>query len=86
MSPESPVCGERQDRPEPVLVQNSGHVDISALNIFFEIDGRKSRYIKEVLDWYRDEMPEISGDMNRNRKSIVMNSKNREEQRDGCQN
>ena len=44
---------------EPVFVQNSGHVDddtqISALDVFYEMDGRESRYIKEVLDWYRDE-------------------------------
>ena len=26
---------------------------ISALDAFFEMDGRKSRYIGEVLDWYR---------------------------------
>ena len=53
------ACGERQDRPELVLVQNSGHVDddtpISGLDVFYEMDGRKSRYTKEVLDWYREE-------------------------------
>ena len=42
-----------------MLVQNSGHVDddmrISAFDVFYEMDGRESRYIKEVLDWYRDE-------------------------------
>ena len=27
VSPEYPVSGERQDRPGPVVVQNSGHVD-----------------------------------------------------------
>ena len=41
-------------------MQNPGHVDdgiqISALDVlFYEMDGRKSRYIKEVLDWYREE-------------------------------
>ena len=42
-----------------VLVQKSGHVDedvqISALDSFYKMDGRKSRYIGEVLDWYRRE-------------------------------
>ena len=46
-------------RPDPVLFQNSGHVDddiqISALDVLCEIDGRESRYIKEVLGWYREE-------------------------------
>ena len=49
----------REDRAEPVFVQNSGHVDddmqISVLFEFFEVDGRKSPYIKEVFDWYREE-------------------------------
>ena len=40
-------------------MQKAGHVDddvhISALDAFDEMDGRKSRYIGEVLDWYRDE-------------------------------
>ena len=49
------ASGERQDRTEPTLVQKSGYVDdgihISALDVFYEMDGRKSRYIKEVLDW-----------------------------------
>ena len=56
VSLEYPASGERQVRPEPVLVQNSGHVDddiqISALDVFYEMDGRESRYIKEVLAWY----------------------------------
>ena len=43
----------------PVLVQKSGHVDddvqISALDKFYEMDERKSRYIGEVLEWYRRE-------------------------------
>ena len=37
---------KRQDRPGSVLVQSSGHVDddiqISALDAFYEMDGRKS--------------------------------------------
>ena len=56
---ENCASGETQDRPGSVLVQKSGHVDddvqISALDAFYEMDGRKSRYIGEVLDWYRDE-------------------------------
>ena len=56
---EYPASGETQDRPGSVLVQKSGHVDddvqISALDAFYEMDGRKSRHIGEVLDWYRGE-------------------------------
>ena len=40
-------------------MQTSGHVDddeqISALDTFYEMDGRKGRYIGEVLEWYRRE-------------------------------
>ena len=39
-----------------------GDVQISALDAFFEMDGRKSRYIREVLDWYRGE---DAGDLRR---------------------
>ena len=53
---------------EPVLVQKSGHVDedvqSSALDAFYEMDGRKSRYIREVLEWYRGE---DVGDLNRSK-------------------
>ena len=56
---EYPASGETQDRPRSVLVQKSGHVDddvqISALDPFYEMDGRKSRYIREVLEMYRGE-------------------------------
>ena len=42
-----------KDRPGSGLVQTSGHVDdhvqISALHAVYEMDGRKSRYIGEVL-------------------------------------
>ena len=59
MSLEYPASGERQDRPWSVLGQSPGHVDddiqISALDAFYKMDGRKSRYIREVLDWYRGE-------------------------------
>ena len=60
------ASGETQDRPGSVLVQKSGHVDddlqISASDAFYEMDGRKSRYIGEVLDWYRGE---DAGDLKR---------------------
>ena len=40
-------------------MHTSGHVDddvqISALDAFYEMDGRKRRYIGEVLEWYRGE-------------------------------
>ena len=55
---EAPASGEKQDRPAPVLLQNS-HVDddiqISSLNVFYEMDGRKSHCIKELLDCFRGE-------------------------------
>ena len=38
-------------------MQKSGHIDddvqISALDASYEMDGRRSRYIGEVLEWYR---------------------------------
>ena len=37
-------------------------VQISALHAFYEMDGRKSRYIGEVLEWYRGEH---AGDLKR---------------------
>ena len=56
---EYPASGETPDRLGSVLVQKSGHVDDEvqsyALDAFHEMDGRKSRYIGEVLDWYRGE-------------------------------
>ena len=63
-----PATGETQDRPGSVLVQKSGHVgdneQISVLDAisYYEMDGRKSRYIGEVLDWYRGE---DAGDLKR---------------------
>ena len=48
-----------QSRLGSVLVQTSGHVDddvqISALDPLYEMDGRKSRYNSEVLEWYQRE-------------------------------
>ena len=65
---EYPARGETQNRPGSALVQKSGHVDddvqISALDAFYEMDVRKSRYIEEVLEWYRGKMPEISREVN----------------------
>ena len=47
-------------------MQTSGHVDdvvqISALEAFYEVGGRKSRYLGEVLEWYRGE---DAGDLKR---------------------
>ena len=63
---EYPASGETQNGRGSVLVQKSGRVDddvqISALDAFYEMDGRKSRYIGEVLDW--EKMPEISREVN----------------------
>ena len=62
---EYPASGETQSRPGSVLVQTTGHVDddvqISALDAFYEMDGRKTRYSGEV-EWYRGE---DSGDLKR---------------------
>ena len=56
---ESLESGDSQVRLETVLLQWSGHVDddiqSSALDVLSEIDRRESRYIEEVLKWYRDE-------------------------------
>ena len=63
---EYPASSETQSRPGSVLVQKSGRVDddvqISALDASYEMDGRKSRYIGEVFDWYRGE---DAGDLKR---------------------
>ena len=56
-----PSCtsGISTSRPGSVVVQKSGRVDddvqISALDAFCEMDGRKSRYTAEVLERYRGE-------------------------------
>ena len=54
---EYPARGETQDRLGSALMQKSGHVDddvqITALDAFYEMDGRKSRYIGGVLERYR---------------------------------
>ena len=56
---EYPARGETPRRPNPVFAQKSGHADddvqISALDAFYEKDGRKSRYIGEVLERCRGE-------------------------------
>ena len=63
---EYPVSCEIQSRPGSVLVRKSGRVDddmrITALDAFYEMDGRKSRYIGEVLDRHRGE---DAGDLKR---------------------
>ena len=57
---------KKQGGLDPLRVQKSGHVDddiqISALDVVYEIDGRRSRHISEVLDWYREE---DAGDLKR---------------------
>ena len=72
---EYPATGETQDRRESVLVQKLGHVDddvqISALDPFYEMDGRKSRYIGEVLEWYRGE---DAGDLKRSELNEFINT------------
>ena len=67
--PRTELCeGEKQDRLEPVLVHNSGHVDddvqFSALDVLYEMNGRESRCIKKILDWYREE---DAGDLRRSK-------------------
>ena len=63
---ENPANGETRCRAGSVLVQKSGHVDddvqLSAFGSIYEMDGRKSRYIGEVLEWYRGE---DAGDLKR---------------------
>ena len=65
---EYPASGETQDRPGSVFVQKSGHVDddiqISALDAFYEMDGRKSRFIGEVWNGIEEKMTEISREVN----------------------
>ena len=61
------ASGEKQDRPEPVLVQNSGHVDddiqISALDVFHEMDERVVTS-KNCRIGIEKKMPEILGEVN----------------------
>ena len=56
-----------------VPVQNSGHVDddkqFLALDVFSEMDGRRSRYSKEVLDGYREE---DAGDLRGNQVNVLV--------------
>ena len=54
MLPWSVLRVVRHSRPGSVPVQKSGSMDddvqISSLDPFYEMDGRKSRYFGEVLD------------------------------------
>ena len=58
------------------FVQKSGHFDddvqISALDACYRMDGRKSRYIREVLDWYRGE---DAGDLKRSELNELVENK-----------
>ena len=62
VSLEYPASGERQDRPEPVPVQNSSRVDLW-VGCILRDGWTKERYTKEVLDWYRGD---DAGDLRRN--------------------
>ena len=59
---------KHKSRPGSVLVQKSGHVDddvqISTLDAFYEIDGRKSHYIEKCWMGIEEKMPEISREVN----------------------
>ena len=70
---EYPASGETQDRPGSVLVQKSGHVDddvqISALEPFYEMNGRKSHHIREVLERYRGD---DAGDLKRSELDVLV--------------
>ena len=58
---------EIRSRPGSVLVQKSGRVDddmrITALDAFYGKDGRKGRYIGEVLG-IEEKVPEIPRELN----------------------
>ena len=45
---------------------------ISALDAVYEMDGRKSRHIGEVLDWYRGEG---AGDLKESNQKVVKDEK-----------
>ena len=70
---EYPARGETPSRPGSVLVQKPGRMDddvqISALDAFFEKDERRSRYIGEVLEWYRGE---DAGDLKRSESDALV--------------
>ena len=51
-----------KSRPGSALVHVDDDVQISALDAFDEMDGRKRRYIGEVLQWHRGE---DAGDLKR---------------------
>ena len=71
------ASGETQDRPGSVLLQKSVHIDddvqISALDAFYKMDGRNSRYIGEVSEWYREE---DAGDLKRNELNHISTASN----------
>ena len=84
---EHPASGETPSRRGSVLVQKSGHVDddvqISALDAFYEMDGRKSRYVGEgedARDLKRSEFNELAnaleGKIWKSNQKVVTDEKN----------
>ena len=74
---EHPVSGEIQSRSGSALMQKSGDDDvrISALDAFCKKDGRRSRYIGQVLEWYRGENAGESQKMNWSRSGMFSRRK-----------
>ena len=64
VSLEYPESGTKKDPLEPVFVHYSGHVEddiqISALDVFHQADGRESRQIKKCRIGIEKKMLEIS--------------------------
>ena len=52
----------------------------SSLDVFYQADGRESRCIKEVSDWYREE---DAGDLRRSELNEYMTCRNAFEQKIG---
>ena len=54
VSPRFPASGERQDRPDLVVVQNPGHVDDD-----IQISALDERVVTSRKCWVEEKMPEI---------------------------
>ena len=48
-------------------------IQFSALDVFYQVDGRESRQIKEVSDWFREE---DAGDLRRSELNEYMTRRN----------